>query len=225
MCSRFECLQRIKNVSMAYHIENYGCWPKPVCSCHKTHLWLITYIGVIHKGRLHRGGGGRVRPNADKSGQGGRGVSVKAEVRIYTWSSDLRSEHQRSQQPASATGQVRQTKLTPVVPRPQHWGISAETVDEWDEIPLPYYDTALASHSPTNVAWTLYQAAKRNHSRVHRHTSDATVEATEDPHHLSAGGSSGPADSSPVVRNLFDWLQLAFADADSMYLLCYIAYS
>ena len=42
-------------------------------------------LGVIHKGRPHRGGWG-VRPNADKSGQGGEGVSVKADVRIYTCS-------------------------------------------------------------------------------------------------------------------------------------------
>ena len=35
--------------------------------------------------------------------------------------------------------------------------------------------------------------------------------------HKFMGGlhqSSGPADSLPVVRNMFDWLQSAFADAD-----------
>ena len=66
--------------------------------------------------------------------------------------------------------------------------------------------------------------ASSDHSRVHRHASDTTVETAEDdtpdvvPHHtassVSAGSSSGPADSLPVVRNLFDWLQSAFADAD-----------
>jgi len=34
--------------------------------------------------------------------------------------------------------------------QPWSWAISSETADEWDEIPLPYHDTALASHSPTD---------------------------------------------------------------------------
>jgi len=33
---------------------------------------------------VHREGRGRVKTNVDKSGQGGGGVSVKADVRTYT---------------------------------------------------------------------------------------------------------------------------------------------
>jgi len=64
------------------------------------------------------------------------------------------------------------------------------------------------------------QAAKRNHSRIHRHASAATIDDAEDAEAStatvpSAEGSSEPTDSVvPVVRNLFDWLQLAFADDD-----------
>ena len=67
------------------------------------------------------------------------------------------------------------------------------------------------------------QAAKRNHSRIHRHVSAATVDDAEDVEAVeastvtvpSAGGSSELTDSVvPVVRNLFDWLQSAFADDD-----------
>ena len=43
-----------------------------------------SWLGVIHKGRPHRRGGGEVKPNTDKSGQRGRGSSVQADVRIYT---------------------------------------------------------------------------------------------------------------------------------------------
>jgi len=64
------------------------------------------------------------------------------------------------------------------------------------------------------------QKAKRNHSRIHRHASAATVDDAEDVETSTAkipspGGSSDPTDSVvPVVRNLFDWLQSAFADDD-----------
>ena len=64
------------------------------------------------------------------------------------------------------------------------------------------------------------QAAKCNHSRIHRHASAATVDDADDVEANtatvpSAGGSSEPTDSvMPVVRNLSDWLQSAFADDD-----------
>jgi len=46
---------------------------------------LLMALGVIHKGRPSSAlrEGGRVKPNADKSGQGGGGVPVKADVRTY----------------------------------------------------------------------------------------------------------------------------------------------
>ena len=64
------------------------------------------------------------------------------------------------------------------------------------------------------------QAAKRNHSQIHTHVSAATVDDAKDVEAStatvpSARGSSEATDSVvPVVRNLFDWLQSAFADDD-----------
>jgi len=90
-------------------------------------------LGVIHEGRLHWEGGEGLKLNADKGGHEGRGFQWKRITHVGIWLI-LRSEHQ---QPASATGQIRQTDVTdtscitaPVMRL--FWDLSAEIADEWD---------------------------------------------------------------------------------------------
>ena len=108
-------------------------------------------FGVIHKGRpCSEGGreGGRgssqVRTKADK-GEGGL-----RRPHLHMQASDLRSAHRRSQQPAfsNRAGQT-DVDLTDnsCTTAPALRQFTAETVGE---VPLPYHDTALASHSLTN---------------------------------------------------------------------------
>jgi len=95
---------------------------------------------------------GGVKPNADK---GGVGVQWKWTFTLQMEASDIKewssaahsSPHQ--QQGKSERRNWHQLYHGSSM---QSWAISAETVDEWDEISFPYYDTALLSHLPMDGA-------------------------------------------------------------------------
>ena len=111
-------------------------------------------------------GGGRVKQNADKSRQadkGGRGFQWKRTSALthvgICFKEWALSAHSISISNRAGQTDITDTSCTMAPALRQFWAFSTETVDEWDEIPLPYHDTALVSHSPMDGAW----------SRLHGH--------------------------------------------------------
>jgi len=113
-------------------------------------------IGVIHKGRPQRGReGGQAKCGQKRTrGEGWfqwKRTSAFTHVSLVIWFKKWAS----ALTAIRISNRVAQTDVTdtsctttPAL-RHQRWDCN-----EWDEIPLPYYDTALASHSPTDVAWS-----------------------------------------------------------------------
>ena len=121
------------------------CLGISVSSC--TMLFWLFHCGVIHKGRpqwRREGGSSQMRTKVDKGKGGFQWKRTSALSHVGIW---FKESIGSSQQPAFSN-RAGQTDIgltdTSCITAPalrQSWAISAETADEWDEIPLPYHDS------------------------------------------------------------------------------------